>query len=236
MLTATANVARAGLLLRRCCPRSIPSAAAVVVPRRGMLSAVVNTSVGLTSEQQEFQAMARAFADKELAPNMREWDEKEIFPVEALRKAAQLGFGAIYCKPDFGGTGLGRVDASVIFEALSTGCVSTTAYLSIHNMCVWMIDTYGTQEQKEKFIPALAIMDLLASYCLTEPGAGSDAASLMTSAKREGDYYVLNGSKMFISGGGDTDVYLVMCRTGGPGTKTSASKVQNDRSHCQRPD
>ncbi|XP_075029086.1 vacuolar protein sorting-associated protein 26B isoform X2 [Calonectris borealis] len=145
--------------------------------------------------------------------------EKEIFPVETMRKAAQLGFGGIYVKPDVGGSGLSRLDTSIIFEALSTGCTSTTAYMSIHNMCVWMIDTFGNEEQRRRFCPSLCSMEKFASYCLTEPGSGSDAASLLTSAQRKGDTYVLNGSKAFISGGGDTDVYVVMCRTGGPGPK-----------------
>ncbi|KGL78006.1 hypothetical protein N309_02307, partial [Tinamus guttatus] len=152
-------------------------------------------SAGLTEEQKEFQKVAFDFASKELAPHMAEWDEKEIFPVEAMRKAAQLGFGGIYVKPDVGGSGLSRLDTSIIFEALSTGCTSTTAYLSIHNMCVWMIDTFGNEEQRHKFCPPLCSMEKLASYCLTEPGSGSDAASLLTTAKRKGDTYILNGSK-----------------------------------------
>jgi isobutyryl-CoA dehydrogenase len=166
----------------------------------------VSATIGLSSETKEFQLMAKTFADKEMAPSMLEWDEKEVFPVQALRKAADLGLGAIYCKQDFGGTGLSRLDASVIFEALSTGCVSTTAYLSIHNMCAWMIDSFASDALRETYVPALASMDKLASYCLTEPGAGSDAASLSTTATKKGDSYVLNGSKAFISGGGDTDV------------------------------
>uniref|UniRef100_A0A8C0ETN4 Acyl-CoA dehydrogenase family member 8 n=1 Tax=Bubo bubo TaxID=30461 RepID=A0A8C0ETN4_BUBBB len=177
------------------------------------------TSAGLTEEQKEFQKVALDFASKEMAPHMAEWDEKEIFPVETMRKAAQLGFGGIYVKPDVGGSGLSRLDTSIIFEALSTGCTSTTAYMSIHNMCVWMIDTFGSEEQRRRFCPSLCSMEKFASYCLTEPGSGSDAASLLTSAQRKGDTYVLNGSKAFISGGGDTDVYVVMCRTGGPGPK-----------------
>uniref|UniRef100_A0A8C6ZJC2 Isobutyryl-CoA dehydrogenase, mitochondrial n=1 Tax=Nothoprocta perdicaria TaxID=30464 RepID=A0A8C6ZJC2_NOTPE len=188
-------------------------------PLAGCRHAGLQTSAGLTEEQKEFQKVAFDFAAKELAPHMAEWDEKEIFPVEAMRKAAQLGFGGIYVKPDVGGSGLSRLDTSIIFEALSTGCASTTAYLSIHNMCAWMIDTFGNEEQRQKFCPSLCSMEKLASYCLTEPGSGSDAASLLTTAKRKGDTYVLNGSKAFISGGGDTDVYVVMCRTGGPGPR-----------------
>ncbi|MEQ2238430.1 Isobutyryl-CoA dehydrogenase, mitochondrial [Ilyodon furcidens] len=136
-----------------------------------------------------------------------------------MRKAAQLGFGGIYVRPEVGGSGLSRLDTSIIFEALSTGCVSTTAYISIHNMCAWMIDTFGNDEQRKRFCPDLCSMEKFASYCLTEPGSGSDAASLLTSAQRKGDHYILNGSKAFISGGGDTDVYVVMCRTGSKGPK-----------------
>uniref|UniRef100_A0A8C5MXS0 Isobutyryl-CoA dehydrogenase, mitochondrial n=1 Tax=Leptobrachium leishanense TaxID=445787 RepID=A0A8C5MXS0_9ANUR len=179
----------------------------------------IMSSIGLNEEQKEFQKVAFDFAANEMAPHMAEWDEKEIFPVETMRKAAQLGFGGIYVHPDLGGAGLSRLDTSIIFEALSTGCVSTTAYMSIHNMCVWMIDTFGNDEQRHEFCPPLCSMDRFASYCLTEPGSGSDAASLTTSAKRDGDNYILNGSKAFISGGGETDVYVVMCRTGGSGAR-----------------
>ncbi|XP_034460027.1 isobutyryl-CoA dehydrogenase, mitochondrial [Hippoglossus hippoglossus] len=186
--------------------------------RRGIASCV-DPAHGLTDEQREFQKVAFDFAANEMAPHMAEWDQKEIFPVETMRKAAQLGFGGIYVQPDVGGSGLSRLDTSVIFEALSTGCVSTTAYISIHNMCAWMIDTFGNNEQRERFCPDLCSMEKLASYCLTEPGSGSDAASLLTSAQRQGDHYILNGTKAFISGGGDTDVYVVMCRTGGKGPK-----------------
>ncbi|GAA6225724.1 isobutyryl-CoA dehydrogenase, mitochondrial [Lates japonicus] len=186
--------------------------------RRGIASCI-DPAHGLTDEQKEFQKVAFDFAANEMAPHMAEWDQKEIFPVETMRKAAQLGFGGIYVQPDVGGSGLSRLDTSVIFEALSTGCVSTTAYISIHNMCAWMIDTFGNNEQREKFCPDLCSMEKFASYCLTEPGSGSDAASLLTSAQRKGDHYILNGSKAFISGGGDTDVYVVMCRTGSKGPK-----------------
>ncbi|XP_061870194.1 isobutyryl-CoA dehydrogenase, mitochondrial isoform X1 [Colius striatus] len=199
-------------LARLLLPRGDPQA------RRGIASCI-DPSAGLTEEQKEFQKVALDFAAKEMAPHMAEWDEKEIFPVEAMRKAAQLGFGGIYVKPDVGGSGLSRLDTSIIFEALSTGCTSTTAYMSIHNMCAWMIDTFGNEEQRRRFCPSLCSMERFASYCLTEPGSGSDAASLLTSAQRKGDTYILNGSKAFISGGGDTDVYVVMCRTGGPGPK-----------------
>nr|XP_057935784.1 isobutyryl-CoA dehydrogenase, mitochondrial [Doryrhamphus excisus] len=186
--------------------------------RRGIASCV-DPSHGLSDEQKEFQKVAFDFAANEMAPHMAEWDQKEVFPVETMRRAAQLGFGGIYVQPDVGGSGLSRLDTSVIFEALSTGCVSTTAYISIHNMCAWMIDTFGNAEQRQRFCPDLCSMEKFASYCLTEPGSGSDAASLLTSAQRKGDHYILNGSKAFISGGGDTDVYVVMCRTGGTGPK-----------------
>ncbi|XP_029428560.1 isobutyryl-CoA dehydrogenase, mitochondrial isoform X2 [Rhinatrema bivittatum] len=182
-------------------------------------SPALQASIGLTEEQKEFQKLAFDFAAREMAPHMTEWDEKEVFPVETMRRAAQLGFGGIYVHPEVGGSGLSRLDTSIIFEALSTGCASTTAYMSIHNMCVWMIDTFGNKEQRHLFCPSLCSMEKFASYCLTEPGSGSDAASLITSAKKSGDTYVLNGSKAFISGGGDTDVYVVMCRTGGSHSK-----------------
>jgi len=143
-----------------------------------------------------------------------------VFPRDTLRRAAELGFGAVYCSDQHGGTGLGRLDASVIFEALSHGCPSTTAYISIHNMCAWMIDTFGGAELRERWMPALVSMQQLSSYCLTEPGSGSDAASLQTTAVKHGaDRYLLNGTKSFISGAGESDVYVVMCRTGGSGPR-----------------
>ncbi|KAM3616690.1 uncharacterized protein V6R79_021788 [Siganus canaliculatus] len=188
-------------------------------PHKRGIASCIDPAHGLTDEQKEFQKVAFDFAANEMSPHMAEWDQNEIFPVETMRKAAQLGFGGIYVHPDVGGSGLSRLDTSIIFEALSTGCVSTTAYISIHNMCAWMIDTFGNTEQREKFCPELCSMEKFASYCLTEPGSGSDAASLLTTAQRKGDHYVLNGSKAFISGGGDTDVYVVMCRTGGKGPK-----------------
>ncbi|CAF0864879.1 unnamed protein product [Brachionus calyciflorus] len=174
----------------------------------------LDSSVGLNDDQKEIHSIATKFAREQMKPFMLEWDRKEIFPVDVLKQAAELGFGAIYCKPDFGGTGLTRLDASIIFEALSEGCVSTSAYISIHNMCAWMIDEFGTEEQKKFWLPKLAPMETLASYCLTEPANGSDASSLKTTARRQGDYYILNGTKSFISGGGHSGLYLVMCRTG----------------------
>jgi hypothetical protein len=173
----------------------------------------------LTEDQRAFQATARQFARDEMAPNARAWDENETFPVEALRQAAALGFGGIYVKDDVGGSALTRLDATIIFEELAQGCTSTAAYISIHNMAAWMIDAFGGPVQREKFLPRLCSMEHFASYCLTEPDAGSDAASLKTRAERTGSHYVLNGSKAFISGGGVADVYVCMVRTGGAGPK-----------------
>jgi hypothetical protein len=173
----------------------------------------------LSDDQQAFQATAREFAQAEMMPRAREWDENEIFPVETLRKAAALGFGGIYVKEDVGGSALTRLDATVIFEELAQGCVSTAAYISIHNMAAWMIDRYGGEAQRRRLLPKLCTMEHFASYCLTEPGAGSDAASLTTRAVRDGDTYVLDGAKAFISGGGVSDVYVVMARTGERGPK-----------------
>jgi alkylation response protein AidB-like acyl-CoA dehydrogenase len=173
----------------------------------------------LNEDQIAIQDMARDFAASELAPHSARWDEEKIFPVDALRAAAALGLAGIYIREDVGGSGLGRMEASIVFEALSYGDVATAAFLSIHNMCGWMIDRFGGEELRRRLLPKLTTMDYVASYCLTEPGAGSDAASLSTRAVRDGDHYVLNGSKAFISGGGVSDVYVVMARTGGPGPK-----------------
>ena len=173
----------------------------------------------LSEEQRAFQDMARGFARDEMMPHARDWDENEIFPVEALRKAAALGFGGIYVKEDVGGSALTRLDSAIIFEELATGCVSTAAYLSIHNMAAWMIDRFGNAEQRRKILPKLTSMEHFASYCLTEPGAGSDAAALKSRAAREGDHYVVNGAKAFISGGLSSNVFVCMLRTGGAGPK-----------------
>ena len=179
----------------------------------------------LSEEQRAFQAMARDFAAKEMAPHAAEWDENSIFPEEALRRAAALGFGGITIYDDVGGSGLKRLDAAIIFEELAAGCTSTAAYVSIHNMAAWMIDRFGSAAQRQAFLPDLNSMAKFASYCLTEPGAGSDAGSLRTRAERDGDDYVLNGSKAFISGGGRSDLYVVMCRTGGEGPKGISALV-----------
>jgi alkylation response protein AidB-like acyl-CoA dehydrogenase len=171
----------------------------------------------LTEDQAAFQATARDFAQAELLPHAAEWDEHKIFPVEQLRAAAALGFAGIYIGEEFGGSGLGRLDAALIFEELASADPSTAAYLSIHNMASWMIDRFGSAEQRGRFLPKLMTMAHFASYCLTEPGAGSDAGNLSTRAERDGDHYVLNGAKAFISGGGASDVYVTMVRTGGAG-------------------
>jgi alkylation response protein AidB-like acyl-CoA dehydrogenase len=173
----------------------------------------------LSDDQRAFQATARQFAREQMMPFAREWDENEIFPIEALRKAAALGFGGIYLKDDIGGSALSRLDATIIFEELAQGCTSTAAYISIHNMAAWMIDAFGGEAQRQRFLPKLCTMANFASYCLTEPGAGSDGASLGTRARREGGSYVLDGSKAFISGGGVSDIYVCMVRTGAAGAK-----------------
>jgi alkylation response protein AidB-like acyl-CoA dehydrogenase len=171
----------------------------------------------LSSEQLAIQETARSFAGADWLPAAAGWDERREFPVEALRRAAALGFAGIYVGEEFGGSGLGRVEAAIIFEELAAACPSTAAYLSIQNMVAWMVDRFGSQEQRARFLPGLTAMSHFASYCLTEPGSGSDAASLATRARKAGGDYVLNGTKAFISGGGKSDLYLVMARTGGPG-------------------
>ncbi|WP_376988805.1 isobutyryl-CoA dehydrogenase [Bosea sp. R86505] len=171
----------------------------------------------LSEDQLAIQEMATAFATETLAPHAIRWDEEKHFPVAEMRQAAALGMGGIYIADDVGGSGLTRLDAALIFEALSTGCPTVAAYISIHNMCAWMIDRYGSAEQRAAFLPKLCSMEHLASYCLTEPGAGSDAAALKTKAVRDGDHYILDGQKQFISGAGVSDLYVVMVRTGEAG-------------------
>jgi len=173
----------------------------------------------LSEEQRAIQDTARSFARSEMMPHAKDWDENSTFPVETLRKAAALGFGGIYVKEDVGGSALTRLDSAIIFEELAQGCTSTAAYISIHNMAAWMIDAYGGEAQRHKFLPKLCSMEHFASYCLTEPDSGSDAASLKTRATRDGDHYVLNGTKAFISGGGVADVYVCMVRTGEGGPR-----------------
>jgi alkylation response protein AidB-like acyl-CoA dehydrogenase len=172
----------------------------------------------LSEDQRAIEDAARAFATAEIAPHAARWDEDKHFPVDVLRQAAALGFAGVYVKEDVGGSALTRQDAVIVFEALSAGDVSTAAFLSIHNMASWMIDRFGTDDLRRRYLPRLTSMELIASYCLTEPGAGSDAASLATTARREGETYVIDGAKAFISGAGTSDVYVVMARTGGAGS------------------
>uniref|UniRef100_A0A0N4WUZ0 Acyl-CoA dehydrogenase n=1 Tax=Haemonchus placei TaxID=6290 RepID=A0A0N4WUZ0_HAEPC len=196
-------------------------------PLSSCKTANVTATLGLDADLVEVQKVARDFAQKEMYPNMAKWDRELAFfdPKFFQNKRGyqiriKLGFGAIYCSDEFGGSGMSRLHASVIYEQLAAGCVSTAAYMSIHNMCAWMIDTYGSKELREKHIPTMATFENLSSYCLTEPDSGSDAASLRTTARREGDYYVVNGSKAFISGAGSSKIYVVMVRhEGQPGAK-----------------
>ena len=174
---------------------------------------------GLDDDERVITETAAAFAAKKLAPYALEWDAAQHFPVDELREAAGLGMAAIYCRDDVGGSALRRLDGVRIFEQLATACPTIAAFLSIHNMCAWMIDTYGTDEQRKSWVPRLAPMDVIASYCLTEPGAGSDASALSTRAVKQNGDYVLNGVKQFISGAGASDVYVVMARTGGEGPR-----------------
>ena len=171
----------------------------------------------LSDEQREFQQAARAFAEGELAPHAAHWDAESIFPVETIAKAGEMGFCGLYTPQRWGGLGLSRQDAAIVFEELAGGCTSTTAYITIHNMATWMLSRWGQEALCDEWVPALAAGQKLASYCLTEPQSGSDAASLRTKAVREGDFYVLDGTKAFISGAGQTDMLIVMARTGGEG-------------------
>ena len=171
----------------------------------------------LTEEQKAIQNMALDFAMAEMAPHAMKWDAEKIFPTDVLRELAQLGFAGVYVGEEYGGSGLSRLEAALVFEALSAGCTSTAAYLTIHNMASWMIDSFGNENQRAKFLPPLMRMDMMASYCLTEPGSGSDAAAMRSRAQRDGDHYVLNGSKAFISGAGYSDLYVAMVRTGDAG-------------------
>ena len=172
----------------------------------------------LDEDQAQIRDMALAFARERIAPHALDWDRDKHFPVDVIRAAAELGMAGITVREDVGGSGLSRRDAVVIFEALSQGCPTVAAYISIHNMCAWMIDSFGSEEQRRRWLPMLCRMDKLASYCLTEPGSGSDAAALRTRAVRDGDHYVLDGRKQFISGAGNPDdFYIVMARTGGEG-------------------
>ncbi|SIQ15110.1 hypothetical protein SAMN05880566_10211 [Janthinobacterium sp. TND4EL3] len=171
----------------------------------------------LSDEQREFQQAARAFAEGELAPHAAHWDAESIFPVETIAKAGEMGFCGLYTPQRWGGLGLSRQDAAIVFEELAGGCTSTTAYITIHNMATWMLSRWGQEALCDEWVPALAAGQKLASYCLTEPQSGSDAASLRTKAVKDGDFYVLDGTKAFISGAGQTDMLIVMARTGGEG-------------------
>ena len=183
----------------------------------------------LNDDERVITETAAAFAAKRLAPHTLEWDATKHFPVDVLREAAKLGMAAIYCREDVGGSGLRRLDGVRIFEQLAIACPTIAAFLSIHNMCAWMIDRFGTEEQRKFWVPRLAPMDVIASYCLTEPGAGSDASALSTRAVKQGGDYVLDGVKQFISGAGASDVYVVMARTGGEGPRgISAFIVEKD--------
>ncbi|MFN3017148.1 acyl-CoA dehydrogenase family protein [Vibrio coralliilyticus] len=173
----------------------------------------------LNEDQRAFAETAQQFAMDELAPMAAEWDEKQLFPKDVLKAAGELGFLSLYTPEDQGGLQLSRLDSSIIFEQLAMGCTSTTAFMTIHNMVTWMIASFATEEAKEEFCPKLITGDWLGSYCLTEPNAGSDAASLTTSAKKQGDEYIINGGKTFISGAGDTEVLVVMARTGDSSAK-----------------
>lgn len=179
----------------------------------------------LNEDQKAFVDLAKQFSDSELAPNAAKWDAEHIFPKDVMQKAGELGFCGLYSPEDAGGMGLSRLDSALIFEQLAMGCTATTAMLTIHNMATWMISTWGTASLKSTWCDKLVMGEQLASYCLTEPGAGSDAASLRTSAKLDGEHYVINGSKMFISGAGETDVLVVMVRTGGEGAKGISAVV-----------
>jgi len=182
----------------------------------------------LSEEQNAIYDMARSFSDEHLAPKALEWDQKGHFPKDVVRSVGKLGMGGIYVREDVGGSNLGRLDATLIFEALAYGCPSIGSFISIHNMCAWMVDTFGTDEQRQTWLPKMTSMELICSYCLTEPGSGSDAAALRTRAERDGNGWKLNGTKAFISGGETSDLYLTMVRTGEAGPKgVSAVLVEN---------
>ena len=173
----------------------------------------------LTDDQLAIQEMARRFTADAITPHAAEWDENKHFPRDVVRQAGELGFGAIYISEEMGGIALGRLESALIFEALSYGCPSTAAFISIHNMVAWMIDAFGDTDLKQRYLPGLVSMETFGSYCLTEPSSGSDAAALRTTARLEGDHYIVNGTKQFISGGGVNDVYVTMVRTSDNGAK-----------------
>src|SRR6476620_3601416 len=177
------------------------------------------TQFDLTDDQLQIQEMARKYTADAITPFAGEWDEKRHYPVEVWKAAGELGFGAIYVSEESGGIGLGRLEAALIMEAMAYGCPSTSAFISIHNMASWMIDRFGGAAVKEKYLPTMTTMERIGSYCLTEPGSGSDAAALKTRAVKDGDFYVVSGSKAFISGGGENEIYVTMVRTGPEGAK-----------------
>src|ERR687897_3723489 len=179
----------------------------------------VMSQFDLTDDQLQIQEMATKFTADAITPFAAEWDEKHIFPRDTIREAAELGFGAIYVSEESGGIGLGRLEAALIMEAMAYGCPSTSAFISIHNMTAWMIDRYGSAEVKQKYLPSMIPMERIGSYCLTEPSSGSDAAALKTKAVLDDDHYVVSGSKAFISGGGENEIYVTMVRTGEEGPK-----------------
>jgi alkylation response protein AidB-like acyl-CoA dehydrogenase len=185
----------------------------------------------LTADQIAIQDMAKKFTADRIAPFAGEWDEKSHYPVDVWKAAGELGFGAIYVSEERGGIGLGRLEAALIMEAMAYGCAATSSFISIHNMAAWMIDRFGSEELKDRFLPRLVTMEQIASYCLTEPGSGSDAAALKTTARLDGDHYVLNGTKQFISGAGYNDIYVVMVRTGDAGAKGISCLVVENGTH-----
>ena len=192
------------------------------------MDAVVEMPAGqfeLNEDQRAIQAMAESFADERVAPHALDWDRERHFPADVIRETGPLGFGGIYVSEDGGGSGLARLDAVLIFEALSRACPGFASFISIHNMTAWMVDRFGNDEQRQRLLPKMASMEWLGSYCLTEPGSGSDAAALKTRAVRDGDHYVVNGAKQFISGAGDSDVYVTMVRTGGDGPRGISTLV-----------
>ena len=182
----------------------------------------------MSDERDALIAAVRDFADAELAPNASRWDDEKFFPVDTLRRAGELGLGGVYVREEFGGSDLSRLDAVAVFEELAKGDTTIAAYISIHNMVAWMIDTFGDDAQRERWIPGLTAMTHLGSYCLTEPGAGSDATAITTSARRDGDDYVIDGVKQFVSGAGSSAVYIVMARTGDAGAKGISAIVVPD--------
>ncbi|WP_265561794.1 acyl-CoA dehydrogenase family protein [Sphingomicrobium arenosum] len=187
------------------------------------------TQFDLTDDQRQIQEMAQKFTADAITPHAAKWDEEHIFPKDVIKQAAEVGFGSIYVSEESGGIGLGRLEAALIMEAMAYGCPSTSAFISIHNMAAWMIDRFGDQDLKDKYLPDLIPMERMASYCLTEPSSGSDAAALKTKAVLDGDHYVVSGSKAFISGAGENEVYVVMVRTGEDGPKgISALVIEKD--------